>query len=56
MTDEQRDADPGSPAAITALGWRRWIIIAVVLVASAGLGATLALLDRDAPAAAGLPR
>ena len=55
MTDEQRDADPGSPAAITALGWRRWIIIAVVLVAAAGLGATLALLDRDAPAAAGLP-
>ena len=59
MTDEQRDADPGSPAAITALGWRRWIIIAVVLLAAAGLGATLALLDRDAPAvapaAAGLP-
>ncbi len=55
MTDEQREADPGSPAAITALGWRWWIIIAVVLVASAGLGATVALLDRDAPAAAGLP-
>ena len=55
MTDEQRDADPGSPAAITALGWRRWIIVAVVLLAAAGLGATLALLDRDAPAAAGLP-
>ncbi len=59
MTDEQRDADPGSLAAVTALGWRRWIIIAVVLLASAGLGATLALLDRDAPAvapaAAGLP-
>ena len=55
MTDEQHDADPGSPAAIAALGWRRWIIIAVVLLAAAGLGATLALLDHDAPAAAGLP-
>ncbi len=51
MTDEQRDADAGSPAAITAPGRRRWLIIAVVILAAAGFGATLALLDRGAPPA-----